>query len=302
MPTSRPVRMIPPNQDRGPSIRNDVAIVVFTVLIIIVILFAVAFYMVSLLDQSFEEANEENQFPHGLSRLKNVEPTRVRTIPAPVSYEVLGNATGTQHLVILDKTGILVVYSSNDLFSNNISSSHLTQFEFSDLTDVRLEFGRVLNGSVGVHAHRGSFDWYWVQSSSNGTFQEVDGPLTLTGSQRPVYEVGDLPASDRIRDYGARWDTIRLDGRDVLVAEFHDWGGCLEYSYCPGVAFKMPNGQWSNIVSLGGASPDGISIAGTSMKDMFVVTWSEDRNSVGWWFYSITDDSVMKAGVPPLQG
>lgn len=294
--------MMPPIQDSSTSIRNEVAIVAFTVLIIIVILFAAALYMVSLLDQSFEEANEEELFPHGLSRLKNVKPTRVRTIPAPVSYEVLGNATGDQQLVILDKTGILAVYTSNDLFSNNISSSHLTQFEFSDLTDVRLEFGRVLNGSVGVHAHRGSFDWYWVQLSSNGTFQEVDGPLTLTGSLRPEYEVEDLPASDRIRDHGAGWDTISLEGRDVVVAEFHDWGGCLVYSYCPGVAYMLPNGQWSNIVSLDGASPDGISVAGTSMEDMFVVTWSEDRNSVGWWFYPITDDSVLRAGIPVVQG
>ncbi len=293
---------MPPAQDRNQVTGNDVAMVFATIIVIIVVLFALAFYMLSLVDQAFQEANEEADFPHALGRVRDVNPTRTSVIPVPVSFEVMGNATGTQHLVVLDKTGALAVYTSNDLFTDNLTTDHLTRFEVSDLSSIRLELGHIPNGSVAVHAIRGSFDWYWVQHPGNGSFQEAEGPLSLTGHQRPVLEVEDLPASDRLRDYGAGWNTIRLDGQDVVVAEFHDWGGCLEYSYCPGLAYRMQNGQWSNIVVLDESYPDEISIAGTSLDDMFVVTWGEDRNSVSWWFYPVTDDSVLEAGRPVEQG
>jgi hypothetical protein len=76
-----------------------------------------------------------------------------------------------------------------------------------------------------------------------------------------------------------------------------DWGGCLEWSYCPGVSYRMPSGQWSDIVVLDESHCDGISIAGTSMDDMFVVTWEEERYSVEWWFYPVTDDTVVETGM-----
>lgn len=281
---------------------DDVAKVFATVLVIIVVLLALGYCMLRILDQALQEANEEEEFPHGLGRMRDVNYTRTSAIPVPVSFQVMGNATGTQHLLVLDKTGTLVVYFSDDLFNENLTKVPLTRFEVSDLSSFRLELGLVQNGSVAVHVTRGSFDWYWVGHQGNGSFQEIEGPLSLTGHQRPALEVGDLPASDRIRDHGAGWDTILLDGQDVVVAEFHDWGGCLEYSYCPGLAYRTQNGQWSNIVVMGGSNPDGISIAGTSMDDMFVVIWEEDRTSVHWRFYPVTDDSVLEAGIPVVQG
>ncbi len=293
---------MPPIQDRSPPLRNDAAIVFFTVLIVIVVLFALAFYMVSLVDQAFQGTNEREEFPHGLSGTRDINPTRTSAIPAPVSFEVMGNATGTQHLLVLDKTGVLTVYTSNDLFTDNLTEAHLTRLEANDLSSFRLELGHIPNGSIAVHVIRGSFDRYWIQQPGNDSFQEVEGPLTLTVQQRPMLDEDDLPASDRIRDYNAGWNTIHLDGHDVMVAEFSDSGGCLVWSYCPGVAYRMPNGQWSNIVVLDETSPDGISIAGTSMDDMFVVTWEEDRTSVYWWFYPVKDDSVMEAGTPVKQG
>ncbi len=276
--------------------------VLATFFAIIVILIALAFYMISLLEQTSLGAHEDPEFPHPLGRMMNDDPTRTSAIPVPVSFEVLGNATGTQHLVVMDKTGTLTVFMSNDLFSQNLTSARLGRFEFSDLTSLRLELGYIPNGSVAVHASRGSFDWYWVQDPWNGSFQEVEGPFSVTGQQRPIYQLEELPASDRIHDYRAGWNTITLDGQDVVVAEFSDHGGCLEWSYCPGLTYRLPSGKWSNIVVLDETRADGISIAGTSMEDMFVVIWMEDRNSIDWWFYPVTDDSIIKAGRPVKQG
>jgi len=294
--------MIPPVQDRSQVTGNDIAKVFATILVIIVVLIGLAFYMISLLDQAFQEGNDEHEFPHQLSRIEDIDPTRSTAIPVPVSFEILGNATGTQLLVVLDKTGTLTAFTSNDLFYKNLTEARLTRFEFFDLDSVRLQLGYLPNGSVGVHCSRGSFDWYWVQNEWNESLFEAEGPLSLTGPRRPVFDVEELPASDRIHDYRSEWNTIHLDGQDVVVAEFSDFGGCLEWSYCPGIAYRLPNGQWSNIVVIDETYPDGISIAGTSMEDMFVVTWSEDRNSVGWWFYPITDDSVQRAGIKVVQG
>lgn len=240
------------------------------------------------------EHEEANKFSHPIVR-NWVEPVKNTELPHPVNFAVLGNTTGTQYLAVLDTTGILWVIRSNDTFTTLLSTQRLDTFDVQDLGGVGLSMGFAQNGSVFVGADYEDSYLSWVQGE-DGIFEAH--PISPFGPTGPTVKREDLPEPRFIRTPHPGWDTVWLDGMEVVVLGYYYESGCQGNLISPSIVYRQPGDEWSYIVQLGRSNLDHVAIDGTGMDDMLIVAYNGLNGH--WLIYSISDTTVFDAGQPQV--
>ena len=285
---------MPPSEDRSLVTANEIAIIAFSVLIILIILIATAFYLLQEWEEAMADHEESRQFSHPRDRAR-IDPVRNKEIPVPVNYAILGNTTGTQYLTVLDTTGVLWMIMSNDSFQTLMVVERLDSYDVQALDGVGLSMGYASNGSVFVIADNEEGVSSWVQGM-NGSFEAC--PMSPPAPKGPTVRREDLPEPRYIDTPSPGWDTIWLDGLEVVVLGYYYESGCMGNYYSPSIVYRRPGEEWSDIVMLDKANLDDVAINGSGMDDMLIVAYDGHRGS--WLIYAVTDTSVLDAGQPQV--
>jgi hypothetical protein len=233
----------------------------------------------------------------------NVDAARLYDIPGPVEFRVLGNATGSQYLAMVKGGGSLLVYASNDTFSNNVTEVLLEERYGTDPTTISLSLGNDPEGRVAVAATWGTERKAWALGTWPDVWVPIDGQVELSVPERPPVDPSTLPSKRAVVNWPEGWDTLVLKGREVAVGTYRYQAGCMEETCCPSVVFVTDDGEWSSVVVLGRQEGDMVRAAGSDLDDMFVVSVDLDDDGPRWYVTVVDREGILELGQsPPMTG
>jgi hypothetical protein len=220
--------------------------------------------------------------------------------PEPEAFDLLGNASGWKCIVVVSKAGVVMAYWSGEPLFQNRSEERLDTLEGPTLEGTNVRLGWATDGTAVCRLdHRGN-STYWTFDAGNGAWTLEDGRIRIVGPHEPDIRIEDTPGNWPSHVEETAWDTVTIDGFDVVVGGYSWWGGGDNEAFqMPTIFYRRPSGEWSTKVVLDKDRVYHQNIAGTSMDDIIIVTYGRH----GWKLYSVTDDAITTAGdAPPTHG
>ena len=278
-------------------------LIIIGIFVFIIVVISLLFMAINMF---FEGLNDNwESMPYTKLSSSGYKETEIHGLTPPVDYRVIGSPAGTQYLVVLDERGDLMVYRSQEMFSENLTGVLLTHLDISEFANAEVRLGYLVNGSVIAGLNMMSTLTWWLEDSNTGKWSRVQGYLGPIFPAHPDIGADEMPEPENVREWDTSWDMIEIGGMTIAAGMYGYWPADTMSIISPSIVFRTGEGPWSTIVRLNGQVTYMVRIAGTSIDDLFIVTNGQVNrgSSDNWMVYSITDDSLLRAGeAPPIHG
>ncbi len=283
----------------GDFLAKVLRIVVPVLIITAIALFVLFFYLLTVMPP-ISVLPDPDPIPH--SRLRAVE-GRLHDMPEPVDYQVLGNASTSQYMAVVSKTGSLWVFVSNDTFENNVTRVILEEWNTTDPTPEALSLGRDRMGMIAVGIGRGTERRGWVLERWPDAWVPIEGRVEISVPSTPRVDPDSLPSRGNVVGWPEGWDSLVLGDRNVAVGTYRYTAGCMDETCCPSLVFVTDDGDWSTVVVLGRQRVDRVRVAGSGLDDMFIVSVDMDEDGALWYCTIVDKEGILALGqAPPMTG
>ena len=150
-------------------------LIIIGIFVFIIVVISLLFMAINMF---FEGLNDNwESMPYTKLSSSGYKETEIHGLTPPVDYRVIGSPAGTQYLVVLDERGDLMVYRSQEMFSENLTGVLLTHLDISEFANAEVRLGYLVNGSVIAGLNMMSTLTWWLEDSNTGKWSRVQGYL-----------------------------------------------------------------------------------------------------------------------------